>query len=395
MNVRKYSCAIVLALVALYACNNDDDDAPSIEPPRDRAEQQVNEAVLLENYLDTHFYEFVDNPINPDFQIVNLDTIAGVNSDRTPISQSEFLSTKVITRDGVDYTLHILSFRKGAPGMRSPTFADSTRVTYRGEQLYDNLDQDGDGIPDTADVDADGDGNPDTLNDEVRTDADDDGIADDSDVDNPELAGEPDSDNDGIIDEKDSVDNNDVNRKVFDDRVSPFWFDQSAAIEGWRETLVDFTGASGFTINTDGTVDYNDDFGNVTVFMPSGLAYFNNPPIGSGIGRYKSLVFNIQLYAVNEADHDADGIPSYLEDLDNDRLVADSDDNSDSDTGELIPDYLDNDDDNDGTLTRDEITVNDANNDGFISLDEITFYDDDGDGIKNHLDRDDRDPKNE
>ena len=104
------------------------------------------------------------------------------------------------------------------------------------------------------------------------------------------------------------------------------------------------------------------------------------------------MIFNIQLYAINESDHDRDGIPSYLEDLDNDRLVLDADDNTD---GDNAANYLDTDDDGDGTQTRDEITVNDTNGDGFISLDEITFYDDDGDGVENHLDPDDRDSKND
>ena len=177
----------------------------------------------------------------------------------------------------------------------------------------------------------------------------------------------------------------------FDERVTPVWFDQTAVIEGWREALVDYSEASGFVENTDGTVKYNDDYGNLTVFIPSGLGYFDRPP--TGISAYVPLIFNIQLYAVNQSDHDADGIPSYLDDIDNDRfLVQDGDDNSD---GDSAPNYSDADDDNDGTPTKNEISVVDANNDGIITSDEITFYDDDGDGVHNHLDADDKDVKSE
>lgn len=391
MNFRKYIFASVLALAALYGCSNDDDDDDNnVEPERDRAEQQANEDPLLRRYLETHFYRLEDNPSNPDYKLVLFDTIAGENSGKQALIDSDSLETRTITRDDVDYTLYILNFQKGANGERAPSFADSTLVTYRGELLYENVDQDGDGIPDNADVDADGDGAADVDDGVTRVDSDGDGIADNADVDsNP---GEPDTDGDGIIDEIDQVDNNDPNRRVFDSSITPIWFDLVSNIEGFREALTGYKGASGSMVGADGTVDFVDDFGNFTVFIPSGLAYFNLPPIGSGIGTYKSLIFNIQLYAINESDHDNDGIPSYLEDLDNDRLVLDSDDNTDEDA---TFNYLDVDDDGDGTLTSDEITVNDANNDGFISLDEITFYDDDGDGISNHLDEDDREVKND
>ncbi len=85
------------------------------------------------------------------------------------------------------------------------------------------------------------------------------------------------------------------------------------------------------------------------------------------------LIFSFQLYIVNQADHDLDGIPSYLEDLDNDRIVANDD--SDEDT---LPNYLDTDDDGDGTPTKDEITINE---DGTVS-----FPDTNGDGIPDYLD---------
>ncbi len=175
----------------------------------------------------------------------------------------------------------------------------------------------------------------------------------------------------------------------FDSAVIPLWFSQANLIEGWREAVTEFKGtlSENFVENSDGTPSATG-FGHLVVFIPSGLGYFNVAQ--PGIPSYSPLIFNIQLYKVNQADHDRDGIPSNLEDLDGDRLVE----NDDTD-GDRSPDYRDTDDDGDGTLTRDEITVIDSNADGIITLDEITFYDDDGDGIKNHLDFDDRDLKNE
>ena len=84
-------------------------------------------------------------------------------------------------------------------------------------------------------------------------------------------------------------------------------------------------------------------------------------------------------------DHDGDGIPSYLEDLDGDKILFEQDDDFD---GDGVPNYLDVDDDGDGVLTADEIEVNDANEDGIITEDEIIFTDTNNDGTPDYLDPD-------
>ncbi|MFD2565505.1 FKBP-type peptidyl-prolyl cis-trans isomerase [Aquimarina rubra] len=395
MNVRRYIFAIGMVLAALYACNNDDDDGIIAVPPRDEAEQQANEDPLIQEYLKTHFFTLVDNAANPDYQIVQFDTIAGDNSGQTSIWDSGLLETKTLTSNDVDYTLYFLKQNTGVQTERQPTFADSVYVTYRGEVFYDYEDDDADGIPNDGDVDADGNGEPDLIDDSVtKTDSDGDGIADDADIDNNPNSS--DSDGDGVIDEKDPVDNNNPDRRVFDSAVTPVWFDLVNIIEGFRESVVDFRGASGFNVPdpNDGTVNYNMDFGNFTVFIPSGLGYFAEPQ--NGIPQYAPLIFNIQLYGSVESDHDNDGVPSYLEDIDGDRLVFDADDDTDLNG---FPDYLDVDDDGDGTRTIDEdlepdTDLNfDRDGDGDPTNDigdgDPTNDDTDGDGIPNYLDTDD------
>ncbi len=318
MNVRKYSFAIIIALATLYACNNDDDNAATVTPPRDRAEQQVTDDQELQSYLKTHFYTLENVDLNgddiPEYQIAKFDTIT---NGQTPIIDSPLFTSKKVTLADVEYELYILKLGEGVGNQ--PTFSDSTVVTYRGKLLY--------------------------------------------------------------------TDNDDL----FDSAITPVTFDQVSVVNGWREALTEIKSGSGLTVGDDGgLMPTNDDYGQLVVFMPSGLGYFNVARVG--IPSYSPLIFNIQLYVVNEADHDRDGIPSYLEDLDGDRQVLDSDDDTDADN---VANYLDNDDDGDGTLTRDEITVNDLNKDGFITENEITFYNDDGDDLPNHLDPDDRDLKNE
>lgn len=176
--------------------------------------------------------------------------------------------------------------------------------------------------------------------------------------------------------------------ELFDQSMNPTNFNladigDGGFITGFIEGINEFKGASGFVSNEDGTVAYNDDFGIGAVFIPSGLGYFAEPPIASPILAYESLIFSFQLYKGIQIDHDNDGIPSYMEDANNDSYLL----NDDFD-GDRLANFSDTDDDNDGVLTIDEIEVNDANGDGWISPDEIILTDSNNDGTPDYLDPD-------
>ncbi len=162
---------------------------------------------------------------------------------------------------------------------------------------------------------------------------------------------------------------------LFDASVNPLWIDLSASIEGFSKSLNSFKGATGYTSNGDGTVTFNNDYGIGAAFIPTGLAYYNSST--STIGQYKNLIFRFNLYGMNQTDHDGDGIPSYMEDLDGNMYLVDVADDTDGDT---TPNYYDADDDGDGTATKDEIIVNEDGS--------LTFPDTDNDGTPDYLDAD-------
>ncbi len=173
-----------------------------------------------------------------------------------------------------------------------------------------------------------------------------------------------------------------LNRNLFDNTANPVWFDHPGslsqanpgiAVVALTQALTEFGEASGFSINEDNTVSWNNDFGIGAVFLPSGLGYFNSSP--AGIPTYSPLIFSFQLYGVNEADHDRDGIPSYMEDLDGDGILFNDDTNASG-----APNYLNADDDVDGTPTREEIIINE---DGSIE-----FPDTNSNGTPDYLDPD-------
>ncbi len=171
---------------------------------------------------------------------------------------------------------------------------------------------------------------------------------------------------------------------VFDSAVNPVTFDLTSLIPAWRKVLPQsFYTAESYVESGDGTVEYvNKGVG--VMFIPSGLAYFYNA--STGIDAYSPLIFKFELLKTSQNDHDGDGVPTYLEDLNGDgeftvnytNLKDTTDDDTD---GDGTPDYLDADDDGDGIFTINE----DINNDG-----DPTNDDSNGNGIPNYLDKTDK-----
>ncbi len=170
---------------------------------------------------------------------------------------------------------------------------------------------------------------------------------------------------------------------VFDGISTYNWQYLPFFLRGYAEGVTKFNVGENVSTFPDGTFEIEGS-GIGIMFMPSGLAYYNNPPLGSGIDLYEPLIFqvNVGLY-VNNTDYDNDGVPSIVEDLNNNGIL--SDDNTDIEqertTGfNIFPNHLDDDDDNDGTPTREEIIIDAQGN--------ISYPDTDGDGTPDYLDAD-------
>lgn len=124
-------------------------------------------------------------------------------------------------------------------------------------------------------------------------------------------------------------------------------FNILGAIRGWQLIMPTFQTAEGFTSGIDGVVEFNN-YGLGVMFLPSGLGYFSGslPDIPS----YSNLVFKFELLQYEVFDHDVDGIPSFIEDLNNNLSVTDDDTDEDG-----IPDFVDRNDDGDSVLTFNEL----------------------------------------
>ncbi|WP_422105057.1 hypothetical protein [Winogradskyella sp.] len=124
-------------------------------------------------------------------------------------------------------------------------------------------------------------------------------------------------------------------------------FTTIGAIRGWQLVIPTFNTATDFSIDN-GFVNYNN-YGLGVMFLPSGLGFYSGTNTGTS---YDNLVFKFELLRFEQEDHDGDGIPSYIEDIDNNLEVEDDDSDEDQ-----LANFIDADDDNDGVNTRDELVA--------------------------------------
>jgi len=290
-------------LFAVLACGPDDEDTDLV-PPRDRGEEALAAQLEIEEFLETHFYNYEDfenPPAGFDYKI-KIDTIAGDNQGKTPLI-NDVESKNVFDRvdDDVSYKLYYLNVRQGAGD--SPEFPDVAILNYEGLAL---------------------------------------------------------------------------DLEAFDASDVPVAFDLTAVVNGFQDVMTEFNAADTIIENPDGSITF-ENYGIGAMFLPSGLAYFNNPPSSSSIGSYDQLIFTFQLFETVQGDQDNDGVPSIYEDLDG-NMQEENDDTDD----DLTANYLDSDDDNDGIPTSQEILDEDGN----TITDPALYPDVDNDGEPDYLDAD-------
>jgi len=316
MQLKRIFCLLALTIV-IWSCKNDDDATVPVVPPQSLAETIAEDDAEIKAYLQTHFYnyeEFASPPSDFDFKI-KIDTIAGDNAGKTALADQ--VSAHIVTVSSADLGLEL----------------EEINVPHTMYYLAAN---EGGGMNPTP-------------------------------VDSVYLRYE------GSL----------LNGSVFDSSTgSPVWFDlqgtltqgNSGVIRGFKEGLPKFKEGSNIVENDDGTFVV-EDFGVGLLIIPSGLAYFSGTQVGDS---YSPIIFKVELLVSNTADHDRDGVPSYVEDLDGNKNPADDDTDEDG-----LPNYLDSDDDGDDISTRDEIS--DKTEDKNII---IPYPDTDGDTIPDYLDSD-------
>ncbi|WP_044626039.1 FKBP-type peptidyl-prolyl cis-trans isomerase [Neotamlana nanhaiensis] len=300
MRIEKVTLLILVLIVGFVSCKKDDDAGSTVVEIRDRGEQQIADNDSIIKYLSTHYFNKSDfdgntNPKIADLRITEITTEnISADADSILINQLRDVNTNP---DGklVKY---------------ETVFAD-TNYEYYVLILNEGY----------------------------------------SEAPSPTFA-----DNILVTYEGFTLDN-----EVFDSSILPVEFDligdgvnTAGLVPIWRKVLPRFKTAEGFVEQPDGLVEYYN-HGTGVMFAPSGLGYFATT--SAGIPSYSPLIFKFELFKKYENDHDGDGVPSYMEDIDGDgEFTINYDDLSGDDTdddtdGDGTPDYIDIDDDGDGIAT--------------------------------------------
>ncbi|WP_405570397.1 FKBP-type peptidyl-prolyl cis-trans isomerase [Winogradskyella sp. Asnod2-B02-A] len=172
-----------------------------------------------------------------------------------------------------------------------------------------------------------------------------------------------------------------------------------SVIKAWQLVMPTFSAAESFGIDGNGSVNYTNP-GLGMMFVPSGLGYFSGVTTGAS---YDNLIFKFELLQTDTVDHDDDGIPSYIEDLNENLDIEDDDTDEDG-----FFNFIDNNDDGDNVFTIDELITtvyppvaseddltlaeNEfirsrvVNTDGSITFKTVTIADSNNDGVPDYLD---------
>ncbi len=130
---------LLLAFVILFSCNNDDDNGIIIVPPRERDEESIAAQIEIEEFLQTHFYNYeeFENPSADFNNIIKFDTISGDNANKIAlINQVDFKMVTDIRDENVTYKLYYLNVDQGEGD--EVEFTDIVTVSYTG-MLLDEL----------------------------------------------------------------------------------------------------------------------------------------------------------------------------------------------------------------------------------------------------------------
>lgn len=309
MNKVKFYFILSITTLSIFSCSKNDDD--DYEPVREYAAQYPIDITDIGEYLNNYYITITNNPGQPDDQDVVMtkiafgDTQPSIMSYLNAATYPKLLLRKVSIHD-IEYKLYYLVLRPGTG--ESPSNVDEVLASYRGDYIYRTSP--------TSETPY-----------EIKTT------------------------------KFDEV-------KYPQDFISLF-----SHTRGWKEIFPQFKKGTS-TINPDGSVSYND-FGAGVLFIPSGLGYYTGI---SSIPAYAPLIYSFKLYDIKRSDDEyvgafgtssyvskADGVLSYLEDLDGDGYVWTASElpkgavNPDDTDKDGIPDFLDEDDDGDNYSTKLEI----------------------------------------
>ncbi len=131
----KFCSSIIIVTILFIGCSKDDDATPTIEI-RDRAEQQIEDEALWQDYFGTHYYNEDFFSQEGDYKMSDL-VISKLDEGDTPpvghvlLKDSDRLDSLFVIHEDTDYKFYILKISDGGKTTRT-NFSDQITLNYRG-----------------------------------------------------------------------------------------------------------------------------------------------------------------------------------------------------------------------------------------------------------------------
>lgn len=119
-NIFKTLCLLVL-FAFLASCSKS--DSVTITPPKPYAEQYPIDEAAIDDYLATHYYDYVE------------DELKDVETGMTALIDDPNLTFKTVERNDLSYKLYYLNLNEGDVNGERPVKVDSVFVSYKGTLL--------------------------------------------------------------------------------------------------------------------------------------------------------------------------------------------------------------------------------------------------------------------
>ena len=127
---------ILFFLLIILSCKKDDEE--QVPVANEYSEQVVNDNILLENFLKSHFYNYEDFESNLNSIVkIKIDSISGINQNKTSLyDQVKRKDISIIDANDlpVNHTLYYIIAKQGIKNNK-PSIVDSVFVNYEGKLL--------------------------------------------------------------------------------------------------------------------------------------------------------------------------------------------------------------------------------------------------------------------
>ena len=136
MQFKNHLLCILFSLFIILSCKKDDEELAPVA--NEYSEQVVNDNILLENFLKSHFYNYEDFESNLDSIVkIKIDSISGINQNKTSLyDQVKTKDISIIDANNlpVNHTLYYIIAKQGIK-KNKPSIVDSVFVNYEGKLL--------------------------------------------------------------------------------------------------------------------------------------------------------------------------------------------------------------------------------------------------------------------